>query len=566
MILKNNNHLFNKKGNNNKKFDKNNSNIIKKHKAEYIPNKVRDSIINKKEQSDSDNLGKSYDKIVFIKKRNIYVKNKQKIISPKKGQSNDLNYVSNTLENRTFTNHTIIDYNKYKYKTISPIKIITLKNNNICNNKNEIINYNNKKAQNKNNNNNNYSTEYSKLKNKYLSNNRFLFYNINNNRSKKIIVQKKGLNMFQKKMITISVQIIDRNILKHEKNSILNQFFTNLKKISSSKKDSNIKENNDNKDNLYNSVKTNNFLIENNTNESTNENNIINEAKNNKDDKNEEEINSKKNGTTRTKKDDIKRLKELEKKYEKFYEKKKNSNISLDDKYRHYCLQKYKTNYFNFPKIFKTALNKPDDSKTKNEMTGITEKPKENNLPNILNIPVTISSTKPRNQVITKKLSINNLSNSVNLKNLDSYFEPKTEGNSINGYNEAPKIYSNKIIIKKLKITPKIRRSLSKEILDNKNKTIIITKDKRLYININAKNLYDNGMYKKNKIHHYDNNLLSISNNNINIFIDNTQNANNYSMKHPKLLSNIEEEEIDVKFNNIKSEEKKYYIFKEINK
>ena len=73
-------------------------------------------------------------------------------------------------------------------------------------------------------------------------------------------------------------------------------------------------------------------------------------------------------------------------------------------------------------------------------------------------------------------------------------------------------------------------------------------------------------MYKKNKVHHYDNNLLSISNNNINIFIDNTQNTNNYSMKHPKLLSNIEEEEIDVKFNNIKSEEKKYYIFKEINK
>ena len=73
-------------------------------------------------------------------------------------------------------------------------------NNNICNNKNEITNYNNKNlAQNKNNSNHNYSTEYSKLKNKYLSNNRFLFYNINNNRSKKIIVQRKGLNMFQKK-------------------------------------------------------------------------------------------------------------------------------------------------------------------------------------------------------------------------------------------------------------------------------------------------------------------------------------------------------------------------------
>jgi hypothetical protein len=527
MILENNKHIFDKKEQNVKKLGKNNNTIIKKQKAEYIPTKLRHNKIEYKDQSDTDNLGKSYDKIIFIKKKTAYIKNKQKNFSPKKGQSNDLNYTNNTLDNKTFTNNIINGY------SISPIKIVKLKNKIIDNNKNdEIISNNNNNFTE----NNDYSKEYYNLKNKYLSDNKYLFYNIKN--SKKNMAQKKDLNMFQKKMITISVQIINRNILKHKKNSILNQFFMNFKKISSlNNKHSATKSNKDNNDNIYDSVKTNNFLIE----------NIVNGAKNNinKEDKEEDEISIKKNTVLRTKKDEIKRLKELEKKYEKFYEKKKNSNVSLNDKYRNYCLHKNITNYFNYyPKFRNATSNKSDESKN-------DDAPKE------AIISLFGSEPKPKNKlVITKKLAINNLANS--LKNFENYNVSKTEGNSINEYNDrTPMIYNNKIIIKKLKITPKIRKSISKDKLKFKKKDLdlIITNDKRLYIHINYKNLYDHIVYKKNK-NNYDNNFLSVANK-ININIINPE--NNYFVKHPKFLNKIQENEINIKYNNAKSESKKIY-------
>jgi hypothetical protein len=118
-------------------------------------------------------------------------------------------------------------------------------------------------------------------------------------------------------------------------------------------------------------------------------------------------------------------------------------------------------------------------------------------------------------------------------------------------------IYNNKIIIKKLKITPKIRKSISKDKLKFKKKDIdlIITNDKRLYIHINYKNLYDHIVYKKNK-NNYDNNFLSVANK-ININIINPE--NNYFVKHPKFLNKIQENEINIKYNNAKSESKKIY-------
>lgn len=521
MILENNKHIFNKKEQNIKKFGKNNDTIIKKQKAEYIPTKLRHNKMEYKDQSDTDNLGKSYDKIIFIKKKTAYIKNKQKNISPKKGQSNDLNYTSNTLDNKTFTNNIINGY------SISPIKTVKLKNKIIDNSKNDEIMSNNNNIFTEN---NDYSQEYNNLKNKYLSNNKYLFYNIKN--SKKNTAQKKDLNMFQKKMITISVQMINRNILKHKKNSILNQFFMNFKKFSSlNNKHSATKNNKDNKDNIYDYLSENKF------------NGVKNN--NNNEDKEEDEINIKKNTVLRTKKDEIKRLKELEKKYEKFYEKKKNSNISLDDKYRIYCLHKNITNYFNYhPKFHNAKSNKSDESKN-------DDTPKE------AIISLFGSEHKPKNKlVITKKLAINNLTNSLN--NVENYNVSKTEGNSIKEYNDkTPMIYNNKIIIKKLKITPKIRKSISKDKLKFKNKDLdlITTNDKRLYIHINYKNLYDNIVYKKNK-NHYDNNILSVANK-ININIINPE--NNYFVKHPKFLNKIEEEEINIKFNNAKSESKKIY-------
>jgi hypothetical protein len=118
-------------------------------------------------------------------------------------------------------------------------------------------------------------------------------------------------------------------------------------------------------------------------------------------------------------------------------------------------------------------------------------------------------------------------------------------------------IYNNKIIIKKLKITPKIRKSISKDKLKFKKKDLdlIITNDKRLYIHINYKNLYDHAAYKRNK-NNYDNNFLSVANK-ININIINPE--NNYFVKHPKFLNKIQENEINIKYNNAKSESKKIY-------
>ena len=144
---------------------------------------------------------------------------------------------------------------------------------------------------------------------------------------------------------------------------------------------------------------------------------------------------------------DIRRLKELQKKYAQIYKKKKNdSNISNDYKYRNYILRKTKTqNIFNNNKLYKSTQNK-----YLNDISQIlSEKKKAKLLKNKL-----IRNIKDSPQTSFRK-KFNPYMNNQNspafytMPSLEESEETPTKSNNIN---------NNKIIVKKLKITPRLRK------------------------------------------------------------------------------------------------------------
>ena len=246
MKLENNNDIFNKEKNIDRNSDKNNkNNIIYKPKIELLPyyskkrtykkiNKELDSqnlgksceinnniffrnsneLYNTDSTQDNNNINHSNNDKIFKKKISKYSKRQNNINTPQTFKMNHLNLTRNSLNNKTYNN---------SIKTISPFKNYIEKNN-----FNFYINNVNKNHKNFNiiqqNNYINNSFEYNLLNNKNLSKNKDVSYNISDN--SKIYrtdrIKRPYLNIFQKKMITISIQIIENHFLKHKKYKILN--------------------------------------------------------------------------------------------------------------------------------------------------------------------------------------------------------------------------------------------------------------------------------------------------------------------------------------------------------
>ena len=459
-----------------------------------------------------------------------YLKNQRNMASSMNLNNNYLMYGNNTLDDSNRKRNSINDNNEYK--TVSPIKkYIEKKNFNFYINNGIFTQGNNNTRDeiflNK-------SLEINKLhNNRYNYNNINDAYNNENKRSAELPYLK--MNIYQKKMINIFAQIINKNIEKHRKKEILSTFFNNFKAYYLQKNVSNKhkfqKKNtkyNEYKNIINNYVKNNsNSKQENELNKNIRDNKIINDRNNNL-----------REQKTDYNQNDKKRLKELQKKYEKIYEKRKNSTISIDDKYNGYMLRKTKTLY---------NLSKNNQNDENNE--SFIEKNKAKLLKTKLIRNANTNTYRNKKPLINLKQRIYPYSNSKSFSN------NKNLGNT-----PTKNVDNKKIITKKLKITPKISKNLKeeKENINNKKEEIyqiynikdIITSDKRLYVYINYITLDNKEKEEENKLDYYDDEFLRISNE-VDIYINglnikkNKNKSNNYLLKKPKHLSKIEEEPYD---------------------
>ena len=164
-----------------------------------------------------------------------YLKNQRNAASPMNLSNNYLMYGNNTLDDSNRKRNSINDNNN-EYKTVSPIKkYIEKKNFNFYINNGIFTQGNNNTRDeiylNK-------SLEINKLhNNRYNYNNINDVYNNENQRSAELPYLK--MNIYQKKMINIFAQIINKIIDKNRKKEILRSFFNNFKKYYLKKKVSN---------------------------------------------------------------------------------------------------------------------------------------------------------------------------------------------------------------------------------------------------------------------------------------------------------------------------------------
>ena len=522
-----------------------------------------------------------------FKKNPIYIRNLKDKKSPIKYNNNFIISASNTLDNRSHKkNSTLfnINYNDNKeLKTVSPIKKYIEKKdfnfyiNDINSNRNDIIL---QKLSNINNSldkiniyKNNISN--SNNNNSFLEN---LNYTIKSSRShqkreRDIDINIPALNIYQKKMVTIFVQIINKIITKHKKYQIMKSFLRILKNhflihnrgIDNSnhkyiKKDSKY---NEYKEIIYNYIKTtSNLPMKAIYGLSEKEKELINKINKKKEPicqriKNNNELKSKNNDN---KKKNMKRLKELEKKYEKIYERKKNSNSYIDTNFKNFYLRKFKTqntfdpkkinkNSYSFIKYLNKSNYKPNGENTLNKKFLTV-----NFFRNIDNLPMNLSQEGiPKHNYINLK----QYSTLSKIDKPDEYKLYKNETPKKNADNN-----NNKIIVKKLKITPKISKDIkNKNNYDTYNITNIkdiTTLDGRLHVYINYITLYNK--QEKNQYYYYDNNLLKISNkiiiNYLNKKIEKKPKINNYFKNNSKKLTKIEEEPED-KYINSSAKRKK---------
>ena len=464
-----------------------------------------------------------------------------------------------------------VDLNKEKSKGLSPIKKY-IENNKIYINKG-IKNSKKKEVQNAPY--NNHTLEYKIVNNAYIINST---QNLNNNNYK--INQrtknnsKPSLNIYQIKMTNIFVQIINRNIFKHIKKDIIiffdnlkdynYNFYHNRKKLnepSDYKYKKNDSKYNQYKDLIYSYFKTNNNLpgiIYKNL--YKNEDELMSSLKNKK--TSQVQNNDSKNKNSNNNKNDKIRFRELQKKYENIYQRKKNYNISFDDRYKKY-LENSENNLYDPKKGF--DYNKLKDSQNKNNANNERMMFKRKILINQLY----------KNGTKTKTNLSQDFNRSSKFKNqiiYNSYSNSPKNSILLNPYHEESQNNKNGVIIKKLKITPKLSSNLkrknsnsiekkyenkiSREVFKVYNVKNIVTKDKRLYVHMNYISLYnDKKFYHENKNNYYNDNLLKISDKiiisfNYNRLIDVLKS----NKRHEKLSNIIEEKENSVKNNNSSNE------------
>ena len=346
------------------------------------------------------------------------------------------------------------------------------------------------------------------------------FYTLNNN---DVIVNQNNkicLNIYRNKIAKNFVQIINKIIEKRKKKEIIQKFYNNLKKIYyikgikpnylDSKYDKDDQKYKEYKDMIYNYIKSKNDLSNSKIYnilrpEDKMKFNTINAIrKNNSKFKIKEENNSSNNTSIITeKKSVLQRFKQLQKKYGKIYEKKRNESISFEDRIK---------NYINHKTIESTSSNND-------------------------------------NSIRRKKIIFKHVRRNDKIKHKLNHTEENTNSNSIKvNINKNNLITEHKSNINKNKFDNQSSNKSFKSISVNRNKNIykifiiknIITPDKRLYVNINYINL--NTSNKKKGKNSYNNDILEISEIiDINYKGEKSNNKNNNG-KHMKKLSKIDEE------------------------
>ena len=511
----------------------------------------------------NNSLNNSINNKIFKKSFFLNIYHNSKNNSFLNSKSNDKSFGEN------YNDKNKVDLNKEKSKDLSPIKNYIEKNNIYINK--GVKNSKNKNAQNVPY--NNHTLEYKIINNEYIINDT---QKLNNNNSK--INQRlknnnmPSLNIYQIKMTNIFVQIINKTIFKHIKKDMI-LFFDNLKnynynfyhnrRILNDYSDSKYKKKdskyNQYKDIIYNYFKTNNNfpgIIYKNL--YKNENELISSLKKKKLSNVQNNDSKIKNSNyNQNDKNDKIRLRELRKKYENIYERKKNYNISFDDRYKKY-LEKNETNLYEPKKAYYN--NKLKDSSSKNDVNNERTMFKRKILINQLD----------RNRRKFHKMNLSQeFNHSSNFKNqiiYNSYSNTPKKSIIFNPNCEERQNNKNRIIIKKLKITPKgnfKRKSsnsigkpnenkISREIFKVYNVKNIVTSDKRLYVHINYISLYnDKKDYHKNKNNYYKHNLLKKSEK-ININFNQSRLVLKSNKKNEKLSKIIEEN--SVKNNNSSNE------------
>ena len=551
------------------------------------------------------NKTKIYNSINYSNNKSLFIK---KSFYSKKSKDNSL--METSTNNLSFTNNKKNNYNN-EHNIINTFKI---------NNKNEYSNMNNgrirefpkNKEKNKNTlfihnrakNKRNYSIKIVPYINKtleYKINHEDNSFKKNDNNSKinqnLKINDLPTLNIYQIKLVTIFVQIINKIVLKHKKIFII-IFFENLK-INENKKyivDSNYKKINSkySKYKKYKDINSN--YVNNNNNLSKgkiikkskgkdeliiNDSSSIDNNRKNPKQRNNQILISKKTFN----KNYMRRLNELSEKYEKIYEKKKSISISFN-----------KNN--NFLKRINTDLNKSKRSIDINNSSNIDNLSKNKNNDSFNNQNNANTLLKER-MLFKKKFFISELSRNKNtimnrpelsktntteefnrsfpFKNIGDFyisFNNKEKEDLFNSYREEfQKKIDNKIITKKLKITPRLSKDFKRQksfnsidnMHENKNDINIekglfkahnikniITSDKRIYVHISYIPLLNQNNYKKDK--YYNNFILRISNKfNIQYL---TEKKKNKKIIHRKKLSLIKEEPYNINhYSNSKNEE-----------
>ena len=549
-----NNNIYQKKENKYRYLDsnksKNKNNRIYKTKTDILP-------YNQKYKQEP----KIYIKLDPEYLENNYKKAEKKY-STKKNDKEYLNNINNAIDNdnRKINNYIIDKENK----TTSPIKkYIEKKNFNFYLNKGI-------KTQNQNLNDINKNEEYYINKSvdlNYTKNNRYNDYNENDSIRTSQTQGNKNLdslniNKYIKNMITIFVRIINKIIQKNKKRNILKIFLYNFKNyyyINNKEEKNNFNKKFKKKNTKYNEYKNiiNNYVKANNNNKKDLSNNKSNELINRMKNRNKDSFNQRNNNTilkNQKTENDLKRLKELQKKYAQIYEKKKNTNISNDYKYINYILRKTKTQntFTNNDLNNKSVQNNYYYSKDISEI--LNEKKKAKLLKNKL---IRDMKESPQTSLRRKYYPYMNYQKSQTFNTISNFEESEQTPTKKN---------NSKIIVKKLRITPKLSKNFKKENPSNKkeekykiyNIKDIVSKDKRLYVYINYITLY-NKKEDENSMDYYDNDILKIVNE-INIDIyglnKNKKNrVNRYLLKYHKNLGKIEEESYNrgnekMKFNN----------------
>ena len=354
------------------------------------------------------------------------------------------------------------------------------------------------------------------------------FYTLNKNDS--ILKQNNRiyLNIYRNKIANNFVRIINKIIIKRKKIEIFQKFYNNLKKIYylkgvkpnylESKYDKDDPKYKEYKDMIYNYIKSKDDLSHSKIYnilkpEDKMKFNTINAIRKNNSKFKIKEENSSSNNTSiiTEKKSAIQRFKQLQKKYGKIYEKKRNESISFEDRIK---------NYINHKTIDSTSSNNDKSLR--------------------------------RRKIIFKHVKRND-----KIKHELNHTNENTDNDSIKvNINKNNIITEHKSNISKNKFDSKMSNSNKsfKSISVNRNKNIykifiiknIITPDKRLYVNINYINL--NNIRKKSEKKLYNNDNLEISEIIDINYIGGKSNIKNNLGKHMKKLSKIEEE-IDEKIN-----------------